>query len=367
MNAPARNALAKEKSPYLLQHAENPVDWLPWGEAAFAKAKAEGKPIFLSIGYSTCHWCHVMAHESFEDPATARLLNELFVPVKVDREERPDVDRLYMAYVQATTGHGGWPMSVWLTPELKPFYGGTYFAPDGRYGRPGFPVLLRRLADLWRTERESILAQSDRVFESFAELAPADEDGNPDAAPPDPRAIAALGFAAFRSRFDAVEGGFGHAPKFPRPAVFDFLFRHAARLRLEKPDAPEAKEAARMALFTLDKMAAGGMRDHLGGGFHRYSVDTYWHVPHFEKMLYDQAQLALAYAEAHRLTGGIHPGHAAVLRETLDYLLREMADPVGAFHSAEDADSLPHEEAGKPGAHPMEGAFYVWGAAEIAR
>ncbi|SDU21265.1 hypothetical protein SAMN05444156_2637 [Verrucomicrobium sp. GAS474] len=351
------NALAHEKSPYLLQHAENPVEWLPWGPAAFAKARAEQKPIFLSIGYSTCHWCHVMAHESFENEATARLLNDGFIPVKLDREERPDVDRLYMAYVQSATGHGGWPMSVWLTPDLKPFYGGTYFAPDSRYGRPGFPDLLRRIAQLWKTERDGIVAQSERFFASLAESAEVPSDGTA----LQPKVILADGFDTFRSRFDGREGGFGQAPKFPRPAIFDFLFRHAARLRRE--NASTARAALDMALFTLDKMAAGGMRDHLGGGFHRYSVDTFWHVPHFEKMLYDQAQLALAYTEAFRITG--EERHAVVVRETLDYLLDEMAHPEGGFHSAEDADSLP--EGSAPGGHKVEGAYYVWTDEEIVR
>ncbi len=352
------NALARETSPYLLQHAGNPVAWLPWGEAAFAQARAEGKPIFLSIGYSTCHWCHVMAHESFEDEVTAGLLNKHFIPVKVDREERPDVDRLYMAYVQAATGQGGWPMSVWLTPDLKPFYGGTYFPPDNRYGRPGFPALLGRIAGLWQqqTDREAIVAQSEGFFASLAEsVRQTKEEGSEGL--PDPRALLAEGFESFRSRFDGREGGFGSAPKFPRPAVFEFLFRHAVRLRREGN--PDGEAALRIALFTLDKMAAGGMRDHLGGGFHRYSVDALWHVPHFEKMLYDQAQLALAYTAAYRLTGEAR--HAAVVRETLDYLLTEMATPEGGFHSAEDADSLPPE-----GGHPVEGAYYVWTAKEIA-
>ncbi len=344
------NRLAEEKSPYLLQHKHNPVDWQPWGEAAFAEAKNLNKPVFLSIGYSTCHWCHVMAHESFENPAIAKLMNENFVNIKVDREERPDVDRLYMAFVQATTGGGGWPMSVWLTPEGRPFYGGTYFPPDNRYGRAGFPNVISGIARLWREDRERVEGEAARVMEALAEAGQGGESAqfNADEAP------LLRGFESFSRSFDEEHGGFGGAPKFPRPSVINFLLRFATRARGD-----EARRAEAMALLTLRKMAAGGMRDHLGGGFHRYSVDEYWHVPHFEKMLYDQAQLAVSFSEAWQLTH--EEFFAAVARETLDYVLRDMTHPEGGFFSAEDADSLLAH--GRP--EHAEGAFYVWTRREI--
>ena len=344
------NRLAEEKSPYLLQHKDNPVDWRPWGEAAFAEAKNLNKPVFLSVGYSTCHWCHVMAHESFENPEIARLMNENFVNIKVDREERPDVDRLYMAFVQATTGGGGWPMSVWLTPEGRPFYGGTYFPPDNRYGRAGFPNILGQIARLWREDRERVEAEAARVMRALAEA------GQGAAGAKFSRDETPLlhGFESFSRSFDEELGGFGGAPKFPRPSVFNFLLRFATRTNSEK-----AHRAGTMALFTLRKMAAGGMRDHLGGGFHRYSVDEFWHVPHFEKMLYDQAQLAVSFTEAWQLTH--EEFFAGIARETLDYVLRDMTHPEGGFFSAEDADSLLSH--GRP--EHAEGAFYVWSREEI--
>jgi uncharacterized protein YyaL (SSP411 family) len=344
------NRLAEEKSPYLIQHKDNPVDWRPWGEEAFAEAKALNKPVFLSIGYSTCHWCHVMAHESFENPAIAKLMNENFVNIKVDREERPDVDRLYMAFVQATTGGGGWPMSVWLTPEGRPFYGGTYFPPDNRYGRAGFPNVLAGIARLWREERGRLEGEAERVMQALAEASRGDERAqfNPDEAP------LLRGFESFSRSFDEEHGGFGGAPKFPRPSVINFLLRFATRAKGE-----EAQRAKATALFTLRKMAAGGMHDHLGGGFHRYSVDEYWHVPHFEKMLYDQAQLAVSFTEAWQLTHG--ESFAEVARNTLEYVLRDMTHPEGGFFSAEDADSLLSH--GRP--EHAEGAFYVWTRREI--
>ena len=357
------NALAREKSPYLLQHAGNPVDWFPWGEAAFARARAEQKPIFLSIGYSTCHWCHVMAHESFEDPAIAALLNEHFVAIKVDREERPDVDRVYMAYVQALTGHGGWPLSAWLTPELKPFYGGTYFPPEDQPGRAGFPALLRAIAAGWANEREKLQAESERVLETLR----AHHGGN---TPPEGADLAAAGGAAFEKAFqyfhgafDAANGGFGGAPKFPRAASLNFLFRCAAR-----PGAGVGGAAVSMAGVTLQKMAQGGLHDHVGGGFHRYSVDAQWFVPHFEKMLYDQAQIALNSLEARLATGDER--YAWLARDIFDYVARELTSPDGAFYSAEDADSAPAPAAGVESAgagRHVEGAFYVWTHAEIAR
>ncbi len=354
------NALSVEKSPYLRQHADNPVDWLPWGEAAFAKARAEQKPIFLSIGYSTCHWCHVMAHESFENGEIAGLLNAHFVSVKVDREERPDVDRIYMSYVQAMTGHGGWPLSAWLTPELKPFFGGTYFPPEDRHGRPGFATLLRAIARGWENEREKLVAEGERALgilrEHHGRTAVADEA-------PD---LVESGGAAFErcfqhyiETFDGEQGGFGGAPKFPRAANLNFLFRVAAVQGL----ASEAgAEAVRMASATLRAMAQGGLHDHVGGGFHRYSVDAEWFVPHFEKMLYDQAQIALNFLDARQATGSETYGWLA--RDILDYVRRDLAHPAGGFYTAEDADSLlPGAGEGRP-AH-AEGAFYVWGAEEL--
>ncbi len=344
------NKLAGEKSPYLLQHKDNPVDWRPWGGEAFTEAKNLGKPVFLSIGYSTCHWCHVMAHESFENPAIAKLMNENFVNIKVDREERPDVDRLYMAFVQATTGGGGWPMSVWLTPEGRPFYGGTYFPPDNRYGRAGFPNILGQIARLWREDRSRVEEEGERVIAVLAESSRSDEDAR------FTRSETPLlsGFEGFSRSFDEEYGGFGGAPKFPRPSVFNFLLRFGTRA-----DSDEARRAAKMALFTLRKMAGGGMRDHIGGGFHRYSVDEFWHVPHFEKMLYDQAQLAVSFTEAWQVTH--EQFFADIACETLDYVLRDMTHPQGGFFSAEDADSL----LSHGGPEHAEGAFYVWSREEI--
>ena len=342
------NHLAGEKSPYLQQHAHNPVDWYPWGEAAFEKAKSEDKPIFLSVGYSTCHWCHVMERESFEDPQLAAILNRWFVPVKVDREERPDVDRIYMTFVQASTGSGGWPMSVFLTPELKPFYGGTYFPPDNRYGRPGFGAILERLAEAWRDDRARIIQSSGDVIAQLAQYASA---SGPSAGVPD-KAVLDSTFQYFRRTYDSAHGGFGTAPKFPRPVVFNFLLRYYAR--------SNRQEALDMTLETLRAMADGGMHDQLGGGFHRYSVDERWFVPHFEKMLYDQAQLAVSYLEAFQITRD--PFYAKIARSTLDYVLRDMTHPEGGFYSAEDADSVidpanPKEKG--------EGAFYIWSAQDL--
>jgi uncharacterized protein len=354
------NRLTRESSPYLRQHADNPVDWHAWGEEAFARARAEDRPIFLSIGYSTCHWCHVMAHESFESDAVAGVLNAGFVPVKVDREERPDVDRVYMAFVQATTGAGGWPMSIWLTPDLKPFYGGTYFPPTSRWGRPGFVDILNELSRAWRDERPRVIAAADVLLERLRDAA-AEGSRLSGLAGADTRSSVAgaeaidTAVAAFRSAFDPRHGGFGDAPKFPRPSELVFLLRAFAR---------DGQEAARtMAVETLRAMALGGMRDHIGGGFHRYSVDARWRVPHFEKMLYDQAQLVLACLEAAQAAGDGF--YASVAEDTLDYVRRELTHEQGGFFSAEDADSVPPEHAGEPGAHPTEGAFYIWSQAEI--
>lgn len=346
-----QNRLAQEKSPYLLQHAANPVDWMPWNEEAFAKARAENKPIFLSIGYSTCHWCHVMAHESFEDEATAEIMNREFVNIKVDREERPDVDRVYMTFVQATTGHGGWPMSVWLTPDLKPFVGGTYFPPEDRHGHPAFKKVLQRIASAWKQDREKISEQGTRIIEALAEATSSHRGG---AVPLTAETLTA-GFREIARSYDEHEGGFGGAPKFPRPVTLNFMFRVYARDR----QGATGRRALEMNLHTLRKMAAGGMHDHLGGGFARYSVDQYWHVPHFEKMLYDNAQLAVAYADAFQITR--EPLFERVTRDILEYVRRDMTAPEGGFYSAEDADSL--IEHGKP--EHAEGAFYVWTQAEI--
>jgi uncharacterized protein YyaL (SSP411 family) len=345
------NRLAHEKSPYLLQHAHNPVDWYPWGEEAFAKARRENKPIFLSVGYSTCHWCHVMAHESFESDEVAAIMNREFVNIKVDREERPDVDRVYMTFVQATTGGGGWPMSVWLTPELKPFVGGTYFPPEDRYGQPGFKKVLERVAAAWKQDHEKIAGQGTKIIEALREAQTAESSA---AEKIDPKILDSA-YEQFSGSFDAREGGFGSAPKFPRPVALNFLSRFYAR----DPSSAAGKHALEMNLVTLRKMAAGGMHDHLGGGFHRYSVDRYWHVPHFEKMLYDQAQLAVAYLDAFQITQDRQ--FESVARDVLDYVARDMTSKEGGFFSAEDADSL--FEHGKPG--HGEGVFYVWTKKEI--
>jgi len=341
------NPLIHEKSPYLLQHAHNPVEWHPWGEDAFRKAREQDKPIFLSIGYSTCHWCHVMERESFEQEHIAAILNQHFISIKVDREKRPDVDRVYMLFVQATTGSGGWPMSVWLTPELKPFYGGTYFPPDNRYGRPGFAHVLHQLADAWREQRANLVNSSVNILgelEKHASVASGDE------------AIKAESldscYRYFQRTFDKRLGGFGNAPKFPRPSVLNFLFRYYHRTGEE--------DARDMALLTLREMAKGGMNDQLGGGFHRYSVDERWFVPHFEKMLYDQAQLAISYLEAFQLTGDAQ--YAATARAVFEYVLRDMTHEGGAFYSAEDADSAP--DAALPN-EKSEGAFFIWSQEEI--
>ena len=375
------NALVHEKSPYLLQHADNPVDWLPWGEAAFARARAEQKPIFLSIGYSTCHWCHVMAHESFENADTAAILNEHFISIKVDREERPDVDKVYMAYVQAMTGHGGWPLSAWLTPELKPFYGGTYFPPQDRQGRAGFPSLLRAIAAGWANERDKLLAESERTIATLRDYyggkraqdaqGGADGTGNqssntpgqpPVSAPPEPLAVAAgeafeKGFQYFYENFDPKHAGFGGGPKFPRASNLNFLLRIAA---LQGVTSEIGTECVRMTSATLQAMARGGISDHVGGGFHRYAVDEAWFVPHFEKMLYDQAQIALNCLEARQATGDER--FAWMARGTCDYVRRELTSPAGGFYTAEDADSaIP---GGDAHAH-AEGAFYVWTAEEL--
>ena len=348
------NRLIKERSPYLHQHAQNPVDWHAWGDEAFALAQRENKPIFLSVGYSTCHWCHVMAHESFEDERTAAILNEHFVSIKVDREERPDVDRMYMTFVQATTGSGGWPLSVWLTPDLKPFLGGTYFPPVERYGRKGFPEILTAISEAWHEQQPQIIEQGNHVIEALRKQATtAAPEGS---APVRGAADLQRGVDSLWENFDREWGGFGGSPKFPRPAILRFLARAAA-----SADATtETRDRSSLMLVTtLRKMAMGGMHDHLGGGFHRYSVDGAWHVPHFEKMLYDQGQLAVAYLEGFQLSGGKE--FADVARGILSYVERDLRSADGGFFSAEDADSLVEHG----GTAHAEGAFYVWTKAEI--
>jgi hypothetical protein len=360
------NRLVREKSPYLLQHAHNPVDWFAWGDEAFARARAENKPIFLSIGYSTCHWCHVMERESFEDEKVAAFLNQHFVSIKVDCEERPDVDKIYMTFVQAATGSGGWPLNVFLTPELKPFFGGTYFPPDNRHGRPGFLQLLQQIHEVWQTRRGEI-AGSAADIHARLEAATMSADA---------RVVLLTGDALknageyFKRMFDPRHGGFGGAPKFPQPSLPSLLLRCTTRFHDD--------EAARMVLHTCDRMAAGGIHDQLGGGFARYSVDAEWLVPHFEKMLYDQAQLAQLYLDAHLVSEGrvtrapdstsgkslglaeLAPpketDFAAIARDILDYVLRDMTHPEGGFYSAEDADSEGHE-----------GKFYCWTHDELSK
>jgi len=353
------NRLSRERSPYLLQHANNPVDWYAWGDDAFARARGEDKPIFLSIGYSTCHWCHVMEHESFENQAIADQLNRDFVSIKVDREERPDVDRVYMSFVQATTGSGGWPMTVFLTPELKPFFGGTYFPPASKWGRPGFSDLLGELARVFKNERSRVEGAATELLQRLRTVTATDGTSRAES---EVAEVTSLDVAVeqFQRSFDRRRGGFGDAPKFPRPSELLFLLREHAR---RSAGGQTSSVALQMAAETLRAMALGGMRDHVGGGFHRYSVDGDWRVPHFEKMLYDQSQLALAYLEAAQATGDEF--YATVAEDTLAYVRRDMTDPDGGFYSAEDADSIPPEQAGDPHAHKSEGAFYIWSDQEI--
>ncbi|MFD0895449.1 thioredoxin domain-containing protein [Luteolibacter ambystomatis] len=346
------NALIGETSPYLLQHACNPVEWQPWSEEAFARAKAEDKLVFLSVGYSTCHWCHVMEHESFENEAIAVLMNRHFINVKVDREERPDVDATYMAFVQATTGQGGWPMSVWLTPEGKPVVGGTYFPPEDRHGRAGFSRLCEEIGKLWKDDRAKMESSAEKVMIHLRAEA---DVGAVMQGLPDTRV-----FGDFIDRceamFDPQEGGWGGAPKFPRPVVPRLLLQLSERFG---PESEEGAACLQMVERTLDAMQAGGMNDQLGGGFHRYSVDRYWHVPHYEKMLYDQGQLASLYLDAWQATG--KDSYRETAEDIFRYVLDEMTDEGGAFHAAEDADSLPEADAAKK----REGAFWTWEADRI--
>ncbi|GAB4336518.1 MAG: thioredoxin domain-containing protein [Desulfobulbaceae bacterium] len=340
------NRLIKEKSPYLLQHAFNPVDWYPWGEEAFARAKKENKPIFLSVGYSTCHWCHVMEEESFENPEIAAILNRWFICIKVDREERPDIDQLYMSATQAMTGTGGWPMSVFLFPDGKPFYAGTYFPPKAMYGRPGFSDVLLSIHEAWESRQDDLKDVATRLVDEL-------EKRNREGGEQVERNVLGAAFKAFQADYEPEYGGFSRAPKFPRPSQFTFLLRYHHRTG--------NREALDMVLQTLRHMADGGLHDHVGGGFHRYATDMRWRVPHFEKMLYDQAQLAQSYLDVFLLTG--EQGFAEVARGIFTYVLRDMRSPEGGFYSAEDADS---EDPSRPGTK-NEGAFYLWTAAELEK
>lgn len=340
-DTPHKNHLAQEKSPYLLQHADNPVDWYPWGDEAFKKAREENKPIFLSIGYSTCHWCHVMEHESFEDKDVAKLMNDTFVSIKVDREERPDIDNIYMTVCQMMTGGGGWPLTIVMTPDKKPFFATTYVPKEGRFGRAGMMDLVPRLHEIWQNRKEDVLKSADQITELLQqsqsssekteELTKSDLDKTYD---------------QLHQRFDPFYGGFGSAPKFPTPHTLSFLLRNWKRTHNPK--------TLEMVEKTLDGMRAGGIYDQIGFGFHRYSTDKKWLVPHFEKMLYDQALLTLAYTEAYQATGKLR--YKETLQEILTYILRDMTSPEGGFYSAEDADS-----------EGEEGKFYVWDESELRK
>lgn len=345
------NHLAREKSPYLKQHVENPVDWYPWSVEAFAKASREGKPIFLSIGYSTCHWCHVMAHESFEDADVAKLMNETFVSIKVDREERPDLDNLYMTVCQRLTGSGGWPLTIFLTPDKKPFFAGTYFPKKTRFGRIGLLELIPQVGAMWRNRRQDVLSSAAAITGEVMELAEEISSGASAASRTNSRAaldpaILDVAFRQFSERFDPVHGGFGTFPKFPTPHHFYFLLGYWKRTGNAR--------ALEMVEKSLQAMRAGGIWDHAGFGFHRYSVDAEWRVPHFEKMLYDQALIAIAYLETYQATG--KKEYAETARQIFAYAQRDLKHPDGAFYSSEDADS-----------EGEEGKFYLWTQEEIRK
>ncbi|MGH7768786.1 MAG: thioredoxin domain-containing protein, partial [Candidatus Binatia bacterium] len=335
------NRLVHESSPYLQQHAHNPVDWYPWGEEAFHKAKSENRPVLLSIGYSACHWCHVMEKESFENEQIAKLMNENFVNIKVDREERPDLDEIYMNAVQMLTGRGGWPMTVFLTPEGKPFFGGTYFPPEDRHGMPGFPRILNAIAQAYRERPDDVTKSVEQIVGALGRMTNLAESGRPFV--PD---IIARSAASLAQAYDPEHGGFGRAPKFPNAGVYDLFMRAHRKSKNQR--------FLDMIVHTLTRMAEGGIYDHLGGGFHRYSVDEKWLVPHFEKMLYDNAQLLRSYAQAFGITGA--PLFKNVVEETLAYLLREMLHTEGGFYSTQDADS-----------EGEEGKFFVWTEHEVMR
>uniref|UniRef100_A0A8C1C8E3 Spermatogenesis associated 20 n=2 Tax=Cyprinus carpio TaxID=7962 RepID=A0A8C1C8E3_CYPCA len=347
------NRLSKEKSSYLLQHAHNPVDWYPWGQEAFDKAQSEDKPIFLSVGYSTCHWCHVMERESFEDEEIGKILSENFVCIKVDREERPDVDKVYMTFVQATSGGGGWPMSVWLTPDLRPFIGGTYFPPRDSGRRPGLKTVLLRIIEQWQSNRETLKSTGERVLEALRKGT--EISASPGETLPSGPDVANRCYQQLAHSYEEEYGGFREAPKFPSPVNLMFLMSFWTVNRTSS----EGAEALQMALHTLRMMALGGIHDHVAQGFHRYSTDSSWHVPHFEKMLYDQAQLAVAYITAYQVSGECL--FADVARDVLLYVSRDLSDKSGGFYSAEDADSFPTVES----TEKREGAFCVWTAGEI--